>query len=107
KEGHDAVKRLKVTTHEKELELKTKMQQIDKHSLQLNQAGSRKEYQALQNEIAADKKAVSDLEDEVLGTMTQTDDWAAKLPELDQNVKRAREELAAFEKAHEARQAEL
>jgi uncharacterized protein len=107
KEGHDAVKRLKVTTHEKELELKAKMQQIDKHSLQLNQAGSRKEYEALQHEIAADKKAVSDLEDAILLTMTQTDEWMSKLPELEQNVKRAREELAAFEKGHEARQVEL
>jgi predicted nucleic acid-binding Zn-ribbon protein len=107
KEGHDTVKRLKVTTHEKELELKTKMQQIDKHSLQLNQAGSRKEYEALQHEIAADKKAVSDLEDVILNTMTQTDEWTAKLPELEQNVKRAKEELAAFEKGHETRQTEL
>jgi predicted nucleic acid-binding Zn-ribbon protein len=107
KEGHDTVKRLKVTTLEKELELKTKMQQIDKHSLQLNQAGSRKEYEALQHEIAADKKAVSDLEDVILNTMTQTDEWTARLPELEQNVKRAREELTAFEKGNEARQAEL
>src|SRR5437773_57690 len=58
KETHEAVKKLKVASHEKEVLLKATLQQIDKHTKQLNEAAGKKEYDALQAEIAADKKKV-------------------------------------------------
>jgi predicted nucleic acid-binding Zn-ribbon protein len=107
RENHDAIKHLKVATHEKEVSLRVKIQQIDKHSLQLNQAGSKKEYEALQHEIAAEKKACSDLEDDILNTMAETEDRAAQTTDLEQAVKRAKEEMASFEISHQARQKDL
>ena len=57
RESQEAIKKLKVTIHEKEVETKAKQQLIYKHEGQLNAAGSKKEYDALKTEIAAEKKA--------------------------------------------------
>ena len=43
REAHESLKRLKVTSHEREGELKTTLQQISKHEKQLNEAGSKKD----------------------------------------------------------------
>src|SRR5438445_10560644 len=69
REAHDALKRLKMTSHEKEGQLKATLLQIGKHERQLNEAGSKKEYDALKSEIAADKKKSQELEDEILDCM--------------------------------------
>src|SRR5438132_1692159 len=53
REAQEAIKRLKVTTHEKEVSLKTTNQLIAKHEKQLNEAATKKEYDALKSEIAA------------------------------------------------------
>src|SRR5919202_130820 len=54
REAQEVIKRLKVETHDKELTLRGKQQQIAKHERQLNEATSKKEYDALQAEINAD-----------------------------------------------------
>src|SRR5437667_12663744 len=54
-DNQEAIKKLKVTVHEKEVTLKTTHGQIAKHQKQLNEAASKKEYDALQSEIAADR----------------------------------------------------
>jgi predicted nucleic acid-binding Zn-ribbon protein len=107
REGHEAIKKLKVAIHTKEGTLKSTNQQIDKHQLQLNQASSRKEYDALKVEIANDQKRCSDLEDEILRDMTEVDDRTAQLPELEKGVQAAKAELAQFEAGFRARQASL
>src|ERR1051326_7621476 len=56
REAQETLKRLKVTSHEKEVQLKAKQQQIVKHEKQLNEASGKKEYDALRAEIAGDKK---------------------------------------------------
>src|SRR5262245_7788471 len=65
REAHETLKRLKITSHEKEGQLKATLQQISKHEKQLNEAGSKKEYDALKTEIAADQKKCRELEDEI------------------------------------------
>src|SRR5262249_43482312 len=68
-EGHETLKRLKIATHEKEVSLKSKHQQIAKHEKQLNEATGKKEYDALQAEVTAEKQACRRLEDDILDTM--------------------------------------
>ena len=94
REGHELLKRLKVGMHEKEVSLKTKNQQIAKHQKQLNEATSKKEYDALQAEISADKRACQRLEDEILDLMAEGETRTAQLPELERAVQRAKEEAA-------------
>src|SRR5262245_18304635 len=55
REGQEAVKHLRVATHDKEVSLRTTHQQIAKHQQQLNKAESKKEYDALQAEIAQER----------------------------------------------------
>jgi predicted nucleic acid-binding Zn-ribbon protein len=103
REAQDAIKRLKVTTHEKEVSLKTTNQHIAKHEKQLNEAVSKKEYDALKGEIAAGRDAVRRLEDEILDAMAETEERTAQLPQLEKAVQQARAELGQFERDSEAR----
>jgi predicted nucleic acid-binding Zn-ribbon protein len=99
REAQEMLKRFKLTSHEKEGQLKATLQQINKHEAQLNQAGSKKEYDALKSEIAADKAKSQELEDEILGHMSDIEQRTAQLPELDKAVQQAKAEYAEFEKS--------
>lgn len=92
-EAQDRVKHLKVQTHEKEVTLKGKNQQIVKHEQQLNQATSKKEYDALKAEIASERKECQTLEDEILEVMGQTEEATARLPEAERAVQALRQEI--------------
>jgi uncharacterized protein len=107
KEAQEAIKRLKVQAREKEVTLRTKVQQIAKHQKQLNEAKGKKEYDALQGEILAEQKAMSDLEDDILNDMADTEERTAKLPEVEKGVQQAKEEAARFERENQGRQANL
>jgi predicted nucleic acid-binding Zn-ribbon protein len=107
REGQEAVKHLRVATHDKEVSLRTTHQQIAKHQQQLNKAESKKEYDALQAEIAQERAACQRLEDEILQAMAEAEERTARLPELEQNVKRAREEYARYEQTSGERLAGL
>jgi predicted nucleic acid-binding Zn-ribbon protein len=107
RQAQDGIKRLKVTTHEKEVTLKTRNQDIAKHQKQLNQAESKKEYDALQAEIAQERRACSQLEDEILTAMEETEQKTAQLPELEKAVRQAKEEYAELVKGMESRRASL
>jgi predicted nucleic acid-binding Zn-ribbon protein len=107
RQAQDAIKRLKVTTLEKEVDFKSKNQDIVKHQRQLNQAESKKEYEALQHEIAQDKVACQRLEDEILAAMEATEQQAAELPGLEAALKQAREEHTQVERGMESRRASL
>jgi predicted nucleic acid-binding Zn-ribbon protein len=106
-EAQDAVKHLKVATHEKEVSLKTTEQLIVKHERQLNEASSKKEYDALKVEIATGRNDVRRLEDEILELMAQTEERAAQLPQFTKAVQDAKAELAQFERDSQVRLAEL
>jgi len=106
-ETQELLKRLKLESHEKEGQLKATLQLVEKHKQQREQVTSKKEYDALSNEIAADKTKCQELEDEILDTLGKVEERTAQLPELDQAVKRAKEEYAAYEKTAESRQLTL
>ena len=81
---------VKVGVHEKEVSLKQAQQQITKHEKQLNEATSKKEYDALKVEIAAEKQRCQQLEDEILNGMMEMEERTAQLPEIEKAVTQAR-----------------
>jgi predicted nucleic acid-binding Zn-ribbon protein len=107
REAQETLKKLKVAVHEKETTLKSTHAQIAKYQKQLNEAGSKKEYDALQAEITSAKKQCTKLEDDILTAMTEVEDYAARLPELEKTVQQAREEYKKFEAGAGERTANL
>ncbi len=107
REAQESLKRLKVTYHEKEVLLKTNLQQITKHEKQLNEAGSKKEYDVLKAEILADRKKGGDVENEMLDILEQLETKTAQLPEADKAIQRAKAEYVDFEKSAQGREAGL
>jgi predicted nucleic acid-binding Zn-ribbon protein len=107
RDEQEAIKKLKVATHEKEVSLKTTHSQIAKYQKQLSEAASKKEYDALQNEIAVAAERTRQLEDEILAAITESEERTAKLPEIEKGVRQAKEEAAAFEKGTAERNAGL
>jgi len=106
-EAHDQLKHLKVAVHEKEVTLKSTHQQIAKYEKQQNEAGVKKEYDALQHEIGTARQTCANLEDEILNGMAQIEETAAKIPELERTMKQIREETANFDNEAKARIARL
>lgn len=107
KDEQEAIKKLKVAGHEKEVTLKTAHNQIAKYTKQLSEAASKKEYDALQNEIATAKARCLQLEDEILALMTESDERTATIPELEKGLRQAKDDAAAFEKGAAERNANL
>jgi predicted nucleic acid-binding Zn-ribbon protein len=97
REGQEALKKLKITTHEKEVSLKATHNLIAKHQQQLQTATSKKEYDAFQVEIKHEREQAAKLEDEILNAMGETEERTAKLPELEQNVQKAKQDFAAWQ----------
>ena len=106
-EAQDALKKLKVATHEREVSLKSAHQLIDKYIRQKDEAGDRKAYEALEHEIAAAKQKAQTLEDEILEGMSSAEDMASKLPDLEVGKKKAADEAATFEREQKERLARL
>jgi predicted nucleic acid-binding Zn-ribbon protein len=107
RETQEAVKHLKVAIRDKEVTLKTTRQQVAKYEKQLNEATGKKEYDSLKAEIAAALQKVRRLEDDILDTMLETEEQAARLPEREQAVRQAQAEVARCEAEQQARQEEL
>ena len=107
RQAQEGLKRLKVTTLEKESSHRATLQQITKYQKQQNEAASKKEYDAFQHEIDTARKKVQQLEDEILDAMAQTEEQTPKIPELEKTLQQVREEVARFEREQGARQAEF
>jgi predicted nucleic acid-binding Zn-ribbon protein len=107
KEAQELLKKLKVATHDREVTLKTAQALIAKYEKQRNETTSRKEYDALNHEIAVTRENCAKIEDQILEAMLKADEQAAKIPELEQELQKAKEECARFEKTSGERQASL
>src|SRR5665213_998194 len=103
----EAIKKLKVAIHEKEVTLKTTHGQIAKHQKQLNEAGAKKEYDALQTEIASAREKCNQLEEESLTAMGESEERTAKIAELEKAAKATKEAFAQYEKESGSRLATL
>ncbi len=104
---HTHVKQLKVRSHQDDVTLKSTGDQIKKYEGQLNQIMSKKEFDALKHEIDHAKEQASQLEDRILTTLTEIDEQNAQVPQLEQAVKQAKQDLAAFEAESKVRRTEL
>lgn len=106
KEAQDAIKKLKVTQHQKEVDLKARETQLDRSQKKLAEAGSQKEFDALNSEIAQGKEACGHLEEEILTLMGEIEERTAGLPKYEQDLATVREEYARFETAATAKKVE-
>ena len=75
----------------KEQEVAAHDQAIAKRKLQLQEAKTNKDYQALQLQIQADEKVRGVLDDEALEAMDKADQFALRFPPVEAEVKKARE----------------
>ncbi|MBI1915559.1 MAG: hypothetical protein HYS12_12625 [Planctomycetes bacterium] len=106
-EGQEALKRLKVKTHELEVTLKGKHQQSKKYEDQQRGATSSKEYDAFKTEITHARQECDQLEEEILTALGEIDDKTAALPELEKALAQVRQEATRFEATAKERQAAL
>jgi hypothetical protein len=107
KDAHDRLNKLKVDLRQSESTLRQTHQQIAKWEGQLREIASKKEYDALQHEIAAARAKCSQLEDEILDTMMRVEEETAKLPEQEQALAKGKQDLSKFEKSSQERVALL
>lgn len=106
-EAQDALKKLKVATHEKEVSLKTCNQQIAKYEKQRDEVTDTKQMEAIKHQLATTREKIAVLEDEILNAMGETDDRTANLPQLEAAAAAAKKALAAFEAEQKERNVRL
>jgi predicted nucleic acid-binding Zn-ribbon protein len=107
KQAQEDLKHLKVATHQKEVSLKSADEQIKKYTKQLSDIMSKKEYDALKNELSHARAKGSKLEDEILEALGQIEEQTAQIPVLETNSKETRSQAEQFNRAYQARQADL
>jgi hypothetical protein len=98
-QAKDEVKSAKMLADQKQLQLKTSDAKIKDLERKLQAVGSNREYQALLEQIAADKMASSVLEDEILEVLGRIDSLARTVKESEQVLAKARDEAAKAEQA--------
>jgi uncharacterized protein len=95
---HENLKQLKVRIHEKEVSIRAIQTTIKKHEKQRDEAGNKKEYDALQLEIKQEKQNITTLEDEILNAMGEVEEKTAQVPALEKAVQQARDDFAKYQK---------
>jgi len=94
---HADLKSARVAIDQKQLQLKSGESKIAELKIKLNQANTNREYQALRDQIAADEMANSVLADEILEAMEKLDTMKALMPEHDQRVAKAKDDLTKMQ----------
>jgi hypothetical protein len=84
------LKKFRVATDKKQLQLKTSEDKIKDLQRKLNTATSNREYQTLKDQIAADNMANSVLSDEILEALEEVDRSQAKIHKLETALAAAR-----------------
>jgi predicted CXXCH cytochrome family protein len=110
-DGREHLKKLKVTVHEKETDLKAAHEQLVKYKRQLNTVTDQKQFDALKHEIADTEARCSKLEEEILLGLGEVDEQSAAVPALEAGAAKADSDLKAFsadtKTRHEQLSAEL
>jgi predicted nucleic acid-binding Zn-ribbon protein len=102
-----AIKNTKVAIHDHEVSLKANLEKIKKYKRDLDVSAGKKEFDALNVEIATLEKRNSDLEDETLQLMGKIEELTAKTGDFEQSVTRAKDEMTAAQADQSAHQAGL
>jgi predicted nucleic acid-binding Zn-ribbon protein len=92
-EVKETLKKSKMATDEKELQLKVREQRIEDLQRKLNSCGSNREYQALKEQIAADKEANDVLSNEILDGYERIEREEKELGEIAQKLATAASDL--------------
>jgi len=91
--ARQAVRRAKMASDEKQLQLRSNEDRIADLKKKLNACSSNKEFQALKEQIAADEMANSVLSDEILEGFDKVDELETKVAEAQQALAKGQEEL--------------
>ena len=102
-QAKDAIKHAKVKQNEKEVTIRGLQTTIKKHEKQRDEAGNKKEYDALQLEIKQEKQNISKLEDEILGLMGEIEEMTAKLPALKKTLQQGKIDFVKYQADQEER----
>src|SRR5262249_32971453 len=105
KAARDALQHVKVGIKENEVSLKEAHQHIAK--LEGKPANNKKEYDALRNEVANERKKCGAIEQAILEGMIASDEQSARIPEFEKSLKAGKDELARYESAAKDRLATL
>jgi len=84
------LKSLRIKIDDKQLQLKSREAEVERRRRQLREAKDNREYQCLVDQIAADEKASSVLEDEILEGMERLDELTGKVAAAESTVARSR-----------------
>jgi predicted nucleic acid-binding Zn-ribbon protein len=90
----DVFKAAKMSSDEKQLQLKQREAKLLDLKGKLNQAASNREYQLLKDQIAADEQASSVLADEILESLERLDVLQAAIKEAESTLAKSKEEDA-------------
>lgn len=107
RDAQETVRKLKVTASDREKTLKSKHAQIARYEEQVNLVSSKKEYDALQLEIAHARTVCGQLEDQILQALTDSDEKSAQVPELEKVLAQVKGEVEKFEADAKTRKADL
>ena len=91
-EAQEKSKGLRVKLDGRQLQLKSREAEVQRRRQQLREAKDNRAYQALRDQIAADEKANSVLEDEILDLMERTDEAHKQLAQAEAAVAKARDD---------------
>lgn len=92
--AEEIIKQTRLMSDRKQLDLKSSEEKIENWKAKLNTCSSNKEYQTLQEQIAAAEMANSVLADEILEALERVDDLVAKGAEVRQRGEAGKAELA-------------
>jgi predicted nucleic acid-binding Zn-ribbon protein len=106
-EAKEALKKTKVATDDKELQLKEREAHCEDRKRKLLRCESNREYQALQDEIAADEQANSVLSDEILDAFDKIEREEKKVDETRKQHEEAAAELEKIRQRVAAEQGNL
>ncbi len=96
-----AVRRTRLIAEQKELHLKSLDAKLTDLREKLQRAKSSREYQTLEDQIAADEMATSVLQDEILETLERVEQLQAKVPESESATATAEAEFQTLKKTVE------
>lgn len=103
KEKQEELKRTQVAHKELEMDLDTKLGNVDKYDKQLFQIKTNEEYKALKKEIHDLKFAAGLQEDKILEKMEEVEKTRTEIKRLEKEVNQSKEKLKQHEKEVEAR----
>ena len=97
-QAKDTLKRARMGADQKQLQLREREARVEDLGKKLNTCSSNREYQALKEQIEADKQANSVLEDEILESLEKMEELQADVGRHEGSVGNAKQELEDVQK---------